>query len=83
MNLRPTTPSDLKAALTRGTVEFAFKKLGGELRTAIGTTRLGLIPLESHPKGVRPAPQSVIAFFDIEKREWRAVSVNSEIFINQ
>ena len=83
MNLRPITASDLKRALARGVVQFAFKKLGGELRTAVGTTNLSSIPVQSHPKGARPASEKVVCFFDIEKREWRAVSVNSEIFINQ
>ena len=83
MNLRPTSAPDLKRALARGIVQFAFKKLGGELRTAVGTTNLSSIPVESHPKGTRPASEKVVAFFDIEKREWRAVSTASEIFINQ
>lgn len=81
MNLRPTGPSELKRALARGVVQFAFKKLGGELRTAVGTTSLSSIPRENHPKGVRPAPESIVAFFDLEKREWRAVSARTEIFI--
>lgn len=83
MNLRPTTPSDLKAALARGIVQFAFKKLGGELRTAVGTTNLGSIPLQSHPNSGKPASERVVSFFDIEKQSWRAVSTGSEIFINQ
>lgn len=81
MNLVPATANELKRQLARGVVQFAFKKLGGELRTAVGTTNLSNIPRESHPKGVRPAPESIVAFFDLEKREWRAASVNSEIFI--
>jgi hypothetical protein len=83
MNLRPTTASDLKRELSRGIVSFAFKKVGGELRTATGTTNFGIVPRDQHPKSGKPASERVVAFFDLEKREWRAVSVNSEIFINQ
>lgn len=81
MTLQPTTATELKRQLARGVVQFAFKKLGGELRTAVGTTNLATIPRESHPKGVRPAPESVVAFFDVEKREWRSASARAEIFI--
>lgn len=83
MNLRPTNSTELKRELARGIVQFAFKKLGGELRTATATTNLGIVPSDQHPKSGKPASERVVAFFDLEKREWRAVSVNSEIFISQ
>lgn len=81
MNLSPSTASELKRQLARGPVQFAFKKIGGDLRTALGTTNLDRIPRESHPKGVRTAPESVVTFFDLEKGSWRSVSARTEIFI--
>jgi hypothetical protein len=81
MNLRKITSGDLRSKLTEGVIQFAFKKLDGTLRTAVGTTNLGSIPLDSHPKGVRDSPSSVVTFFDIEKREWRAVRTDQEVYL--
>lgn len=81
MNLRKITSGDLRSKLTEGVIQFAFKKLDGTLRTAVGTTNLGSIPLDSHPKGVRDSPNSVVTFFDIEKREWRAVRTDQEVYL--
>lgn len=81
MNLTKITPRDLRTKLTEGVIQFAFKKLDGTLRTAVGTTNLGSIPLDSHPKGVRESSNQVVTFFDVEKREWRAVSVDQEVYV--
>lgn len=83
MNLRPIEPARLKELLSHGPVQFAFMKRDGSLRTAVGTTRLNVIPLQFHPKGKRPAPPSVVAFFDLEKGAWRALSVGTETFVHQ
>jgi hypothetical protein len=81
MNFLPTTPETLRRRLTEGAVQFAFKKLDGSLRTAIGTTDLSSIPEISHPQGVRKSSDKVIVFFDIEKSEWRSVSILREIYL--
>lgn len=81
MNLTIATPEILRSRLREGVVQFAFKKVDGSLRTAVGTTNLATIPTESHPKGVKPSPESVVSFFDIEKREWRCVSILREIYL--
>ena len=81
MNLSPIDPTELRALLRSRVVQFAFKKLDGTLRTALGTTNLSSIPTAKHPQGVRESPPSVITFFDMEKQEWRSISVRSEIFI--
>jgi len=80
MVLNPIDPAELRARLNRGTVQFAFKKLDGNLRTAIGTTCIESIPSESHPKGGESSPK-VVVYFDLQKMMWRSVSVNQEIFI--
>ena len=81
MNLVATSPEILRSRLREGVVQFAFKKVDGSLRTAVGTTNLSTIPTESHPKGVKPSPESVVSFFDIEKRQWRCVSILREIYL--
>jgi hypothetical protein len=81
MVLTPTSPTELRETLRRGVTQFAFKKLDGTLRTAVGTTNLSSIPTEMHPKGIRQSSPNAVVFFDIEKREWRSVSVRQEMFI--
>ena len=81
MNLTITTPEILRSQLREGVVQFAFKKVDGSLRTAVGTTNLTTIPTESHPKGVRASSEKQVTFFDIEKREWRSVSILREIYL--
>ena len=81
MVLIPTTAEELRAALRRGAAQFAFKKLDGTLRTAVGTTNLATIPARHHPRGVRPSSPRVVAFFDLEKQEWRSLSCTQEIFL--
>jgi hypothetical protein len=81
MQFTPTTPAELRAELQKGTCHFAFKKRGGELRIAVGTLNLSLIPKESHPKGVRESSDKVVPFWDFEKGSWRSLSKDSEIFM--
>jgi len=80
MVLNPINPSELRARLNQGTVQFAFKKLDGNLRTAIGTTRIENIPVSNHPKG-GTSSDKVVVYFDLQKNEWRSVSISREIFI--
>lgn len=82
MILQPINPQELRSRLNDGTVQFAFKKLDGTLRTALGTTNLEQIPLDSHPKGEGSSPK-IVPFFDLQKGEWRSVSVSREIFIQE
>jgi len=81
MNLLESTHEALKQKLARGVVQFAFKKLDGSLRTAVGTTNLSNVPVDHHPKGVREASSKVTVYFDIEKKEWRSVSKRVEDYL--
>ena len=80
MVLNPINPDELRQRLNRGTVTFAFKKLDGNLRTAVGTTSIETIPVDHHPKG-GTSSDKVVVYFDLQKGEWRSVSVTREIFI--
>ena len=81
MNMNPINAEDLKSLLNEGTVQFAFKKLNGDLRTAVGTTCLSSIPVDSHPSGDREPAKGVVTYFDLEKNNWRSVSETKEIFL--
>jgi len=81
MQLKPITHIALRTELRTGIVNFAFKKLDGTLRTAVGTTVLSLIPEANWPTGRRESSPNAVVFFDIEKREWRSLSTRAEVFI--
>jgi hypothetical protein len=81
MQLTPITHIALRTELRTGIVTFAFKKLDGTLRTAVGTTVLSLIPEANWPTGRRESSPNAVVFFDIEKREWRSLSTRAEVFI--
>lgn len=63
----------LKAALKNGVVKFYYQKLNGEIRTAWGTLKEGLIP---ETKGTeRKKNESLITYFDNEKQAYRSFKV--------
>jgi len=80
MVLNPVNPQELRSMLNKGTVQFAFKKLDGYLRLALGTTNLEQVPIDSHPKGGTSSPK-VVTYFDLQKNQWRSVSTSREIFL--
>ena len=83
MILTPVNPSVLRVRLQEGITQFAFKKLDGTLRLATGTTDLSKIPVENHPTGEKPSSPKVVTFWDVELKEWRAVSASQEIFMEE
>ena len=70
MVLNPISHEVLRTKLNEGTVQFAFKKLNGDLRIALGTTALELVPLNQHPQRKRKASQTAVPYFDLTKKEW-------------
>ena len=81
MVMTPINPDELRSKLNEGTVQFAFKKLDGTLRTAVGTTALESIPVENHPSGEGHSSPASVRYFDLSKNAWRSVSVTQEIFL--
>jgi hypothetical protein len=67
----------LRNGLSRGVVRFSFYKKDGTIREARGTLCPLLIPADKMPKGTREtdSPASSVAFFDLDKNEWRAFSI--------
>lgn len=70
----------LKAALKDGIVKFFYQKLNGEVRTAWGTLKEGLIP---EIKGTESRKRSGAAqvYFDTEKSEYRSFKIANLIKI--
>lgn len=63
----------LKTALKNGIVKFMYTKLNGEVRTAWGTLKDGLIP---ETKGTeRKKNESLITYYDNEKQAYRSLKV--------
>ena len=69
----------LKAALKKGIVKFMYTKLNGEVRTAWGTLKNGLIP---ETKGTeRKKNESLVTYYDNEKQAYRSFKVANLIKI--
>lgn len=74
---------DLRTALHEGVVLFEFIKKDGTLRHARGTTCPDLVPTVNTPQGKRkPEVQAlyerqVVTFYDIDKKEWRSMRINT------
>jgi len=70
--------SDLRNELANGVTNFAFIKKDGSVRVAKGTTNLAFVPVDKQPKGTGKASEKVLAYFDLDKDNWRCLSVNTE-----
>ena len=69
----------LKEALKKGVVRFYYQKLNGEIRTASGTLKEGLI---SEIKGTeRKKNESLITYYDNEKQAFRSCKIANLIKI--
>ena len=69
----------LKAALKKCVVKFIYTKLNGEIRTAWGTLKEGLIP---ETKGTeRKKNESLIIYYDNEKQAYRSLKIANLIKI--
>ena len=75
--------TDLRKALNEGVVLFEFIKKDGTLRHARGTTCPDLVPTVNTPQGKRkPEVQAlyerqVVTFYDIDKKEWRSMRIDT------
>ena len=74
---------DLRKALYEGVVLFEFVKKDGTLRHARGTTCPDLLPTDDTPKGKRTPEQqalyerTTVAFYDIDKKAWRCMRIDT------
>ena len=80
MEYQETNAEELQESLNKGVIKFAFKKVGGSLRIALGTRSLDQIPAAKHPKGGREV-DSTIPYYDLEKGAWRCANKNQEFYL--
>lgn len=73
--------ADLKTKLKTGSLKFYYRKVGGELREAIGTLDLSRVPSANQPKGGKVSGDQT-AYYDLEKGAWRSVSSSQEIWVD-
>lgn len=66
--------SKLKKAMKKGIVKFMYTKLSGEIRTAWGTLKDELIPVESYSNN-RKKNDSVFVYWDSEKESFRSFKI--------
>jgi hypothetical protein len=80
-SLKQISHGDLKKGLKSGSFKFYYRKIGGELRIALGTLDLGRIPSLHQPKG-GTTPGVKTSYYDLEKGAWRSVSESQEIWVD-
>jgi len=80
ISIPETSVLELKEKLRQGPTNFAFRKKDGSLRLAKGTLKLELIPGDLQPKSGNEASPKILPFFDLDKSEWRSISVGQLIF---
>jgi hypothetical protein len=78
--LKQITHETFREGLRKGSFKFYFRKVSGELRIALGTLDLERVPSGKHPKGGKISDRQ-IAYYDLEKGEWRSVSKSQEIWV--
>jgi hypothetical protein len=80
-SLTKISHDELKDRLHSGSAKFYFRKVGGELRIALGTLDLSRVPSQNQPKG-GTKPGNATAYYDLEKGAWRSVSDTQEIWVD-
>lgn len=71
----------LEHALANGTAKFTFLKADGTIRTALGTTKLGVVNNFYVFKGGKAKSDKVHPYFDLEKGAWRCYTKSALISI--
>jgi hypothetical protein len=72
--LKPTTASELRNVLAESVKRFKFVKLNGEVREALGTRDVKLIPKDVHtPKFIDDVSEKSIVYWDLDEQDFRSV----------
>lgn len=66
---------ELKDKMSKGVVEFKFKKVDGTVRVAHGT--LNSKYFKVMPKGTGRASEAVCPYWDMDKDAWRCFKIDS------
>jgi hypothetical protein len=77
-----TLDEKLVDKLQKGICSFSFYKVNDEIRYAVGTQDLTLVPVEKHPKGSNLlVTEKMIVYYDFIKQSWRSLSKSNIIRI--
>jgi hypothetical protein len=80
--LKETTASELRNVLAESVKRFKFVKLNGEVREALGTRDVKLIPKDVHtPKFIDDVSEKSIVYWDLDEQDFRSVSTKSFVGI--
>jgi WYL_2, Sm-like SH3 beta-barrel fold len=80
--LKPTPASELRNVLAESVKRFKFVKLNGELREALGTRDIKLIPKDVRtPKFIDDVSEKSIVYWDLDEQDFRSVSTKSFVGI--
>ena len=80
---------DIKRLLNEGTVRFLYEKNNGEIREALGTRNIDILmndegsgfTEDDKPKGTGREYETSCPYWDLEKKAWRSVRIDSVITI--
>lgn len=67
--------------LNKCVIRFKFVKADGTDAEAVGTTNLKFIPADKHPKNPGAVKQNQIAYFDLEKNDWRSMQLDAPFIV--
>ena len=80
--LKPTTASELRNVLAESVKRFKFVKLNGDVREALGTRDIKLIPKDVHtPKFIDDVSEKSVVYWDLDEQDFRSVSTKSFVGI--
>lgn len=80
---------DIKNLLSEGVVRFLYEKNNGEIREALGTRNIDILmndegsgfTEDDKPKGTGREYETSCPYWDLEKKAWRSVRIDSVITI--
>ena len=78
----PNFANELRATLESSVAKFTYRKVNGELREAVGTRNLSLIPTECRPKWEIQDPNidKAVVYYDFDESDYRSISVAANTY---
>jgi hypothetical protein len=73
---------ELRATLESSVAKFSYRKKDGEMREAVGTRNLSLIPTECRPKWEIQDPNidKAVVYYDFDESDYRSISVAANTY---
>lgn len=78
----PNFANELRATLESSVLKFSYRKVNGEMREAVGTRNLSLIPTECRPKWEIQDPNidKAVVYYDFDESDFRSISVAANTY---